>query len=93
MVSHFVVQGGLELIVWSKLALSSQKSSCLCFLISGIMGMWYHIWLKTDILRSPKKWLVWLGTGELLWSQAKGSLAYWATTYIFIRNMEVSIRV
>lgn len=64
MIPHYVEQGGPKLTVWPKLALRSQKSFCLCFLISGIMGLWYHIWLMKEILPLLRKWLVWLDNGS-----------------------------
>lgn len=35
-----------ELTVWTRLALNSQRSSCLCLLKAGIKTMCHHTWLE-----------------------------------------------
>lgn len=58
--THYIALAGLELIRWTRMALDSQKCSCLCLQSIGIKGVLYYTekyiyFLGTEML-SP--WLV-----------------------------------
>lgn len=70
--TRFESLAGLEFIVFTKLALNSQSSVCVCFLWAGTKGLCHHAQLaRTDFKASPLPLPLGGGGGEMWGTEAQ----------------------